>query len=406
MTARPRAAATEDKGLATRAARFLHQLAKAQRWSPAERDRWLALAERAAVPGSPEARRLGTRLFREAGRLATVAARAEARRLSALYRLLHDAPQAADASGALAAALTALRDGIEFESATGSLLDPGSERLRPVSVFGGHVDLAPGFQFDHGAGLSSWVVKSRRPILLSALRRDGDGPGTDRLASFLCVPILDDAERVQGVLCLGHRRAGAFTPHDRELAVLACRLLAPSLAGLRRGLERTGADAGTSEERLLEIRIGEEERATREGGVGFTLIGLRLESVLDASKPLAPPTEWRHRVAEWARASSGRETSAFALGADSIVLLLTRVTPQATRRLAARLRQDLSHELGPACESLRLATVLFPQDVGSGPAALARLRALLTPLPAGRRPPAASPRGAGPETRPLGGAAA
>jgi hypothetical protein len=351
-------------------------MARALHWSNEERVRWLERVEKAA-PGDAEAGRLGAELFRAGRRLGPGALRAEARRVSALYRLSRDAARAPADRAAVGAALAALRDGLEFESATGSVLDGPTGRLKPVSVFGAHVDLAPGFQFDHGAGLSSWVVKSRRPILLTGLRRDGDGPSAGRLSSFLSVPILDE-DRVLGVLCLGHRRAGAFTPTDRNFLSLAGRLLGSALARGESAPEGEPSGAPAPEERLLALRVGEEERATRNDGIGFSLIGLRLDAVLDA-RPLDPPADLRHRVAEWARQTGGRETSTFALPGDEVVVLLPRRTPQATRRLAAELRQELSADLGAVSKRLRLATVLYPRDAASGPEAVARLRALLRP---------------------------
>jgi len=368
-----------SRELESRCQRFIGRIAKPLGWTAAERERWRSRVETAREAPSGEAGRLGRQLFQLAPRLRTAAARAEAHRLAALYRLVHDVRRAANADEAFGSAITAARDGVDFETATGFRLDPGTHRLTPVGVFGGHVDLAADFQFDHGAGISSWVAKSRRPILLSALRRDGDEPGAERIASFLCVPV-GCGEMTLGVLCLGHRRAGTLTAADRDLMILAGRLLADRL--FEQASESAANAAGDEPEaRLLSQRIGDEARAA---GPGFTLIGLSWPDLAQPSGALTLPPDLRHRVAEWARETGGREATAYPIGGNTVVLLLPRTTPQATRRVAQQLRQEFTREWGAVLPALNLATVLYPKDADTGPGALERLHHLLA---APARPP-------------------
>lgn len=368
MNGRPSSRIPASRELESRCLRLAGRVAKSLAWTAAERDRWRSRIESASDAKTCESGRLGRQLFQLAPRLRTPAARAEARRLAALYRLVHDVRRAASPEEAFGAALTAARDGVDFETATGFRLDPGTRRLTPAGIFGGHVDLAADFQFDHGAGISSWVVKSGRPILLSALRRDGDEPGTERIASFLCVPV-SRGESTLGVLCLGHRRAGALSAADRDLMILAGRLLADGL------LEQVPGAAGDEPEaRLLSQRVGDEARAA---GPGFTLIGLSWPDLAQPAGALTLPSDLRHRVAAWAKETGGREASAYPLGGNTVVLLLPRTTPQATRRVAEQLRREFRREWGAVLPALNLATVLYPRDADSGPGALERLRHLL-----------------------------
>src|SRR5262249_57351087 len=127
----------------------------------------------------------------------------------------------------LAEMVEALRPAVPFEGATGFVFE--NDRLSPVVVAGSHVDLIPDIHFDCGAGFSSWVAKTRRPVLLSAFREDPIGVPVERPASFLSVPLLIEDDLV-AVLNFAHRRPGTFTAADRDLVLLAGRIAAPALA--------------------------------------------------------------------------------------------------------------------------------------------------------------------------------
>src|SRR5262249_37911747 len=100
----------------------------------------------------------------------------ETPRLSVLAEIATLVRESATASDALSRALELLRGAIEFESATCFLCDAETEQLRPVVTSGRHVDLIPDVQFDLGQGLSSWIARARRPVLLSGLKGDLDDP--------------------------------------------------------------------------------------------------------------------------------------------------------------------------------------------------------------------------------------
>jgi GAF domain-containing protein len=142
----------------------------------------------------------------------------------------------------LDALLGALRKAVAFEQATAFVCTAGDGRLSPLVVEGAHVDLIPDIAFDHGAGFSSWVAKSRRPVLLSTDREEFDAAGEGRPGSFLSVPLLAEDELV-GVLNLAHSRPGAFTGADRDFVVLAGRLAAAALRRLRQAPAAPAAGA-------------------------------------------------------------------------------------------------------------------------------------------------------------------
>lgn len=213
--------------------RVLAKASDALGWKLAERLRRQVRLE-AAVTGSggrDRAERAAVELDRMAARLGGRSAVArDTLRLAALIRIRGRACEPREVRDLLAEMVAALAPAIPYESATAFVYERGSAQLVPVAVQGSHVDLIPDIHFDCGAGFSSWVAKTRRPVLLSSFREDPNGvPVVERPASFLSIPVLVEDE-VVGVLNFAHRRPGTFTTADRDLVLLAGRLVAPALA--------------------------------------------------------------------------------------------------------------------------------------------------------------------------------
>jgi len=166
----------------------------------------------------------------------------------------------ADPAEALGHALDRLAETVAFESATFFLLDDQGAGLRPVATRGTHVDLIPEVRFDLGTGLSSWVARTGRPVLLSDLRGEArpDAPDAPRHGSFVSVPLLVERTSI-GVLNAGSRQPGAFSEADRDLLVAAAAALAAPLVARRAAREaerRPGLDRATG----LPNRLAFEER--------------------------------------------------------------------------------------------------------------------------------------------------
>jgi GGDEF domain-containing protein len=348
-------------------------------------------------PEATGARRLGEHLFRLAGRLRGPAAASEARRLAAILRIVDEVPKAHSAEQALRVAVTGLRDGIEFDGATGFLFEPAENRLVPTVVVGSHVDLIPDFSFDHGVGLSSWVVKTRRPVLLAALRRDAEMPDTDRPSSFLSVPFIE-GDKVIGVLNLAHRRAGAFASADRDFVLLASRFVVPTLRE-RRAAEVSSVAHTESVDplvsrRQLEMRLQEAERACRRGQKSFAVVGLCFQDVPPGTAEGGTPADLGlgHAVDGYLNRLSANGQFACRLGPDTVAILLPHVTSQEAWRVATELRQHVLAECLPPGDgrSLQIASVIYPHDAGSAPELIARMESILgaggepTPAPASR----------------------
>ena len=78
---------------------------------------------------------------------------------------------------------------VDFEFAALFIYDQELKKLRVVANKGQVVDLIQPVSFDMGNGLSAWVAKQKRPILLSDIHRgkvQDDAP----VRSFLSIPLL------------------------------------------------------------------------------------------------------------------------------------------------------------------------------------------------------------------------
>jgi len=201
----------------------------------------------------------------------------ESARLGALAELAQVARDTVDTGEALTRALDLLQRAVRFESATFFLYDRASESLLPRATWGAHVDLIPEVQFDLGQGLSSWIARSRRPVLLSELRGDenSEEPGT-RPGSFLSVPLVV-AQDLVGVLNVGHARPGAFTEADRDLLSSAGAILASTLSrqvAFDEARRRSVTDelTGLANRAHFEARVTEEIEKARRYGHPFALV--------------------------------------------------------------------------------------------------------------------------------------
>ncbi|MBW7997465.1 MAG: GAF domain-containing protein [Candidatus Glassbacteria bacterium] len=115
--------------------------------------------------------------------------------------------------------LDMLEELMEFDFAALFIYDENGGRLNLAASKGHAVDLIQPVSFDMGNGLSAWVAKQKRPILLSELHR-GKIESENPVRSFLSIPLLL-GEKVVGVMNFGHHRAGSFTKHHLRLLTIA-----------------------------------------------------------------------------------------------------------------------------------------------------------------------------------------
>ncbi len=129
---------------------------------------------------------------------------------------------------------------VEFSHASLFLLDKKKNQMTEVASVGKKVDLIDFVKFEAGVGLSSWVAKEKRPIVLSNLHRKRGG---EKIRSFLAMPLILEDE-VFGVMNLCHVMAHAFEASDVEFLTL---ISMPMALCLERTIYHSELDRLTSE---------------------------------------------------------------------------------------------------------------------------------------------------------------
>ena len=108
---------------------------------------------------------------------------------------------------------------VDFEFAALFVYDEEIKKLRVVANKGQVVDLIQPVSFDMGNGLSAWVAKQKRPILLSDIHR-GKVQDEAPIRSFLSIPLLLGEELI-GVMNFGNTRPGTFNRHNLHVLSIA-----------------------------------------------------------------------------------------------------------------------------------------------------------------------------------------
>ncbi|MEO6462263.1 MAG: sensor domain-containing diguanylate cyclase [Candidatus Eisenbacteria bacterium] len=391
-TARParasKAAPRRSDGGAA-ALRHLDLAAKSLGWTSVERDRNRRALEAALAEGDAAWQAFSERLLawsRQA--LEEGPAVATTQRLAALAEVVAIVRESPDPADALGRALDRLQQAVAFENATLFLLDEEKGALIPVATRGERVDLIPDVQFDLGHGLSSWVARSGRPVLLSDLRGDGrEGrEGPSRPGSFLSVPLIDQRQ-VIGVLNAGSCRPGAFTEADRDLLVAAGAALAAPLVARRvteaaDRLPGTDPLTGLANAPAFTARLNEAIERGRRYGEACTVIvvtperfpGFHAAFGKDAAE--ATLVELGGLIAGRARKS---DVVARLAPGPSFAILLAHQTPERARLVLERLVGAVARHSFPQRRHIALQAGLatWPLDGDSA----ARLLAAATPTP-------------------------
>ena len=102
---------------------------------------------------------------------------------------------------------------IDFRSASLFLISMDNGQLTEVAKMGQSVNLISFVKFEMGMGLSAWVAKQKRPVMLNNLRRDRNGA---RIKSFMSVPMIFKDELI-GVLNFSNDQPNAFTERDMQI---------------------------------------------------------------------------------------------------------------------------------------------------------------------------------------------
>ncbi len=113
-----------------------------------------------------------------------------------------------------------IRDSVGCHSVSLFIYAEDEDSLEEVATVGSRVDLIESIHFDMGKGFSAWVAKQRRSVLIPNLREGREGG----FRSFISTPLLA-ADRLIGVLNLGHEEPDTFTERHMEfLDIVAAQL--------------------------------------------------------------------------------------------------------------------------------------------------------------------------------------
>jgi signal transduction histidine kinase len=102
---------------------------------------------------------------------------------------------------------------VDFRAASLFLMMPETGQLSEAASIGQTVDLIGFVRFDLGMGLSAWVAKEKRPILLNNLRKSVSGAQT---RSFMSAPMIFKDELI-GVINFSHDQPESFTNRDLQI---------------------------------------------------------------------------------------------------------------------------------------------------------------------------------------------
>ncbi len=155
----------------------------------------------------------------EVRKIKTIGAEQEIKTLSEISTLVQSSPVEMNSFEEV---LTKLGEIIDFRSASLYAFSKETGKLDEICTVGRRVDLIDFVNFEMGNGISAWVAKHGRPIVLNNLRKSKGGTHTK---SFLSVPIVF-AKEIAGVINLAHDEPDSFSKRDAEIVSIAASVMA------------------------------------------------------------------------------------------------------------------------------------------------------------------------------------
>ena len=111
---------------------------------------------------------------------------------------------------------------IDFRSASIYMFSSQTGKLEEIRNIGRRADLIDFVNFELGSGISAWVAKHKRPIMLNNLRKSKGGTHT---RSFLSVPIIFNKETC-GIINLSHDEPDMYRKRDSQIVAAAGSVIA------------------------------------------------------------------------------------------------------------------------------------------------------------------------------------
>lgn len=100
-----------------------------------------------------------------------------------------------------------LHDVIKFSNASIFFFNSDTNKLELVFTYGDAVDLIKTVEFEFGKGLSAWLAKEQKHIILNNIGKNTD---ENSIQSFLSIPLILE-NKLYGLINFGHHRANIFT---------------------------------------------------------------------------------------------------------------------------------------------------------------------------------------------------
>ena len=245
-----------------------------------------------------------------------------------------------------------LRQVVTYENATLYLANRATGSLELAHQEGERVDLIRSVRFEHGFGLSSWVAKERRPILLSDLRREAQH-GLPVVRSFLSVPLVLGGELI-GVVNLSHSCAHAFGERDKHLLMLVASLTAATIERLlhhqsRRELGVMDELTGVHNRRHFEERLLQQAELSRLSMQPYSLLFIDIDHFRQFNDVHGHPAgdqilkDLGGVLRTWARSTD----VVARYGGEEFVVLLPHTDQHGAHQAAERLRGAIeNHSFG------------------------------------------------------------
>lgn len=124
---------------------------------------------------------------------------------------------------------TLLKEIVHFQNASIFFYNQHSKQLELVAFSGEVVDLIQSVEFDLGSGLSAWLAKEQKFLLLNNIDKKEDTLNEKHIKSFLCIPLILD-EKLFGIINFSHHKSNAFSKESLPYMKVAAPFIAAMLS--------------------------------------------------------------------------------------------------------------------------------------------------------------------------------
>jgi diguanylate cyclase (GGDEF)-like protein len=331
-------------------------------------------------------------LARSLDRFPLLKSEAAEKKIQVLFEIQNLVQSATEPEECFRHLLAAIRRAIPADGATLFLQDRAEGRLRVAATAGRLTDLIPRVTFDQGMGLSAWVAREKRPVLLGHLRRN-QLPYEGIVKSFLSVPLVVSRETI-GVINLCHSEEEAFDKGDLRLLALIANQASGAIQRLLlfdriREMAITDDLTALYNRRHFQEALDREIERSRRYGTPFSLVFLDVDEFKRYNDAHGHPAgdqalkELAQILRGWARSTDLLAR----FGGEEFVILLPCTERGQAAVAAERLRRKIEAHAFPRRKRLTVSVgvAAFPADGERGEELLALVdQALYRAKQAGR----------------------